>query len=251
MGQRFAGKTILVTGGNSGIGFATAKRIVSEGGKVIITGRDPQTLKQAQMELGPNAEAIQADVSRLSEIDSMYAQIKNKYGHIDGLFANAGIAKFNPVEAVSEAEYDQLFDVNVKGVFFTMQKAIPLLSKGSSVVVNASVAGSTGSATSTVYSATKAAVRSMARTFSGACLEKGIRFNVVSPGPIETPIWNRPGTIPGEAVAQTKQAVAEKVPLKRYGTVDEVTGPIVFLLSNESTYILGAELFVDGGSTQL
>lgn len=246
MAQRFEGKTILITGGNSGMGFATAKRVVQEGGKVIITGRDEKTLDQAKKELGVNADAIKADVSHLKEIDALMATIKAKYGKIDGLFANAGIAKFLPIEMVGEDHFDELFNTNVKGVFFTLQKSLPLLKPGSSVVINASVVASTGGTNSSVYASTKAAVRSMARTFSSAFVDRGIRFNVISPGPIETPIWNRAG-MPAEAIDATKKAIAEGVPMKRYGTVDEITAPIAFLLSSESSYMLGAEVLVDGG----
>jgi len=252
MAQRFEGKTVLITGGNSGMGFTTAKRIINEGGRVIITGRDPKTLDQAQKELGNKAEAIRADSSNLKDIDTLFAHIKQKYGHLDALFANAGIAKFGAIEEVTEKAFDTLFDVNVKGVFFTLQKAIPLLGPGSSVLLNASVAGSKGMASSSVYGATKAAVRSLARTFSGAFVDRGIRFNAISPGPIDTPIWSRPeGGIPAEAVAATKESIAEGNPMKRYGTTEEIAAAITFLLSSESSYILGAELFVDGGLTQL
>jgi NAD(P)-dependent dehydrogenase (short-subunit alcohol dehydrogenase family) len=252
LGKRFENKIVLITGGNSGMGFTTAKRIVDEGGQVIITGRDPESLKRAQAELGPKSEAIRADVSSLQEIDQLFSQIKTKYGRIDALFANAGIAIFNPVEDVTEEIFDNLFDVNVKGVYFTLQKAIPLMSAGAAVVLNASVVSSKGSATNSVYAATKAAVRSMARTFSASYALKGIRFNVISPGPIETPIWGREGGgIPAEALSGVKKAVAETTALKRYGTTDEIAPAVAFLLSSESTYIVGVELFVDGGYTQL
>jgi len=250
MASRFQNKIVLITGGNSGIGFAVAKQIVGEGGRVIITGRDQETLRRAQMELGPNAEAIQADVAKLPEISALFEKVKQKYGTLDGLFANAGIAKFGPIEQVTEEDFDSLFDTNVKGVFFTLQKAVPLMKAGSSVVLNASVAGSRGSATSSVYGATKAAVRSMARTFSGAFVDRGIRFNAVSPGPIETPIWSR-GSLPANAVDATKNAIAQSNPMKRYGNPEEVSAAVTFLLSSESSYVLGTELFVDGGANQL
>lgn len=243
MSFRFTNKIILITGGNSGIGFAVAKQVVREGGRVIITGRDPKTLQQAQQELGASAEAIRADVGNLNDISSLFERIKQEYGHLDGLFANAGIAKFSPIEQVTEADFDQLFNINVKGVFFTLQKAVPLLGEGSSVVLNASVAGSRGGAVVSVYGATKAAVRSLARTFSSAYISKGIRFNAVSPGPIETPIWNSAETM--------KATVAESNPMKRYGTAEEVAATVSFLLSSESSYVLGSELFVDGGANQL
>jgi NAD(P)-dependent dehydrogenase (short-subunit alcohol dehydrogenase family) len=251
MKNRFEGKTILVTGGNSGMGFATAKRIVQEGGRVVITGRDEKTLQAAERELGANAFAIRADVSDLKALDGLFATIKQKYGKIDGVFANAGIAKFTPLKQVTEAEYDSLFDINVKGLFFTVQKAIPLLNRGSAVVLNASVAASRGSDMMGIYSATKAAVRSLARSFSAAHLADGIRVNVVSPGPIETPIWSRSEGLAGEAVDATKKAIADGNPSKRYGTMEEIAAPVAFLLSEESSYIVGVELTVDGGANQI
>lgn len=251
MSQRFNGRTVLITGGNSGIGFATAKQIVQEGGKVIITGRDEKTLKAAKDELGANAEAIRADVGNLAEIDKLVGEIKQKYGQIHGLFANAGVAKFAPIDKVTEQDFDHLFDVNVKGLFFTLQKSIPLLADNSAVVLNASVAGSRGGAETSVYGATKAAVRSFARTFSSSYVKQGLRFNVVSPGPIETPIWGRDSGWPAAAVEATKQKMAESTPMKRNGTPEEVAAAVTFLLSPESSYILGAELFVDGGKNQI
>ncbi len=251
MGQRFNGKTVLITGGNSGIGFATAKQIVTEGGKVIITGRDAQTLKQAQQELGPAAEAFQADVGKLLEIEGLFAKIKQKHTRLDGVFANAGVAKFTPATQVTEEEFDTIFDINVKGVYFTLQKSLPFLGQGSSVVINSSVTGSQGGSAISVYGATKAAVRSFARTFSTEFVSQGIRFNVISPGPIETPIWSRPGSLAPEAVEATKKAIAEQNPMKRYGTPAEAAATVTFLLSSESSYTLGSELFVDGGLTQL
>src|SRR3954447_10675839 len=247
MEQRFTNKTILITGGNSGMGFSTAKRIVQEGGRVIITGRDAEALKKSQQELGEKAFAIQVEISDVSQIDRMAKTIAQKYGRIDGVFANAGIAKVLPPEQVTEKIFDELFNVNVKGVYFTLQRMIPLLNVGSAVVVNSSVAASRGGPTVSVYGATKAAVRSMARTFSSSTLPLGIRVNAVSPGPIETPIWSRPGGLPEE----TKKAFAEANPMKRYGTPEEVAGAVAFLLSSESSYIAGAELMVDGGFNQL
>lgn len=251
MAARFSNKTILVTGGNSGIGYAVAKQIINEGGKVIITGRDQESLRRAQMELGPNSEAIRSDSGNLKDITALFDQVKQKYGQLDGLFANAGVAKFAPIEMVTEEEFDSTFDVNVKGVFFTMQKAVPLLREGASVVLNASVVASRGGASNSVYAASKAAVRSMARTFSASYVSKGLRFNAVSPGPIETPIWSRQGGTPNGSAEGMKSTIAEANPMKRYGTPEEVSAVVTFLLSSESSYILGAELFVDGGANQL
>ncbi len=242
--SRFTNKVILVTGGNSGIGLSVATRLVSEGATVILTGRNRDTLNQAVTALGERAHGIVADITRVSEIERLYQQIGAKFGHLDGLFANAGIAIMEPLEAVTEEHVDALMDANIKGTFFTLQKSIPLLTKGAAIVINASVSDTKGSPFSSVYSATKAAVRSMARTFSGGLIERGVRVNAVSPGPIETPIWD--GFDPKRI-----EAMKQANPLKRYGKPEEVTGAVVFLLSDESTYIVGAELYVDGGLSQL
>ena len=242
--DRFENKVVLITGGNSGIGLAAAKRVVSEGGTVIITGRDGEKLKKAVQELGDKAHGIVADIAKLSDIEALYAQIKAQYGRLDGLFANAGIAVMEPIDKVTEATVDALLETNIKGTFFTLQKAIPLFSKGAGVVLNASVADTKGTPFMAVYGATKAAVRSMARTFSTHLLAQQVRVNVVSPGPIETPIW-------GGVDAAGIEARAQLVPSKRFGTTDEVAGAVAYLLSDESSYVIGAELYVDGGVSQL
>ncbi len=242
--DRFENKVVLITGGNSGIGLAAAKRVASEGGKVIVTGRDAEKLKKAVQEIGSNAQGIVADIAKLSDLDALYAEIKTKYGRLDGLFANAGVAIMEPLEQVTEKNVDTLMDTNFKGTFFTLQKAIPLFSKGAHVVLNASVADTKGSVPMAVYGATKAAVRSMARTFSAHLLPQEVRVNVVSPGPIETAIW---GGV--DAAGITARAAA--VPSKRFGTPEEVAGAVAYLLSDEASYIIGAELYVDGGVSQL
>jgi NAD(P)-dependent dehydrogenase (short-subunit alcohol dehydrogenase family) len=242
--DRFEGKIILITGGNSGIGLAAAKRLVLEGARVIVTGRDGDKLKKAVEGLGKNAEGIVADVSKLADIEALYAQIKTKYGKLDGLFANAGIAHIEPLEQVSEKHVDALMDTNVKGTFFTLQKAIPLFAPGAAVVLNASVADTKGNPAMAFYGATKAAVRSMARTFSTHLLAQRVRVNVVSPGPIETSIWDG---VDEAALDARKQLV----PSKRFGTAEEVAGAVAYLLSDESSYVIGAELYVDGGVSQL
>lgn len=242
--DRFEGKVILITGGNSGIGLATAKRIVAEGGTAIISGRDGEKLKKAEEQLGPMAYGIVADVSKLSDIEALYKEIKTEFGHLDGLFANAGIAIMEPLEQVTEEHIDAMMDTNIKGTFFTLQKAIPLFTQGAGVVLNASVAGTRATAPMALYGATKAAVRMLARTFSAHLLAQQVRVNVVSPGPIETPIWDAAG-VDGMA------ARAALVPSKRFGTAEEVAGAVAYLLSDESAYTIGAELYVDGGVSQL
>ncbi|BDA80553.1 oxidoreductase [Leptospira kobayashii] len=246
--MRFKDKVILITGGNSGIGLSTAKRLASEGAKVAITGRDKDALDKAVKELGSNSLGIVADVTKLEDLDRMYITIKEKYGKLDGIFANAGTAAFIPISDITEESYDQLMNTNVKGVYFTLQKAIPYLLPGSAIVLNASVVASKGNAGTSVYAATKAAVRSMARTFSGELSQKNIRVNVVSPGPIETPLWKRGMTpVPDEALAR----IAQGVPIKRFGTEEEIAASVAFLLSEDSTYIYGVELNVDGGTSQI
>lgn len=249
--ERFAGKVALITGGNSGIGRAVARRLAREGARVIISGRSRETLDAAVAELGPGTLAITADVSQLGDIERLFDAVRAATDRLDVLFINAGLATFAPVEQFDEAAYDQLMDVNVKGAFFTCQRALPLLVPGSAVVINSSVAGSTGSPLTSVYAATKAAVRSFARSFSAELVERGIRVNVVSPGPIETPIWERTGGVPAAMVPGLKERITQSHPMKRYGTVEEVAAAVTFLASDEASYILGAELFVDGGVGQL
>jgi len=250
MSERFKNKVAVVTGGNSGIGLATARAFVREGAKVAITGRSDATLKAAQKELGPDVLAIKADFSRVSEIATAMDRIKERFGRIDALFVNAGIGKFVPVEEVTEAFFDETMATNLKGAFFTVQKAIPLLSRGSAVVLNASVNAHLGMPGSTVYGATKAAVVNLAKTLSADLLQRGIRVNVVSPGPIATPILDRMG-FSEEETRQLKDRITEQVPLKRFGHPDEIAAAVLYLSSSESAYVVGTELVVDGGMIQL
>lgn len=240
------GKVAVVTGGNSGIGLATAKLFHAEGAKVAIAGRDQKTLDAAQKEIGGDALAVRADVAKLEDIDKLFKAVKEKFGKIDVLFANAGIAKFAPIEQSSEQFFDEQFDVNVKGMYFTIQKALPLLNDGASIILNSSVSGVKGQLTASVYAATKAAVRSFARTLTTELVDRGIRVNVVSPGPIATPIFGRTG-LPQEAIDDFSKHILSVVPMKRFGEADEVGKAVVFLASSDSSYISGQELFVDGG----
>lgn len=248
--QKFAGKIALVTGGNSGIGLATAQRFVAEGAFVFITGRRQAELAAAVQSLGNQAFGIQGDVSSLADLDRVVATIKEQKGRLDVLFANAGIAEFAPLEAVTEVHYDRQFDINVKGLFFTVQKALPLLPDGAAIVLMSSVVGVKGFAANSVYSATKAAIRSLARTLTADLQARRIRVNAISPGPIETPGLNSSLDTP-EQVAQFKAQMASAVPLGRVGDADEIAKAVVFLASDDSSFVTGAELFVDGGMAQV
>ena len=248
--QKLAGKIALITGGNSGIGLATAQRFVAEGAFVFITGRRQAELDAAVQALGSSAVGIQGDVSSLADLDRIATTIKTQKGRLDMLFANAGIAEFAPVEAVTEAQYDRQFDINVKGTFFTVQKALPLLADGAAIVLMASIVGSKGFEANSVYSATKAAIRSLARTLTSDLKTRRIRVNAISPGPIETPGLNSIIDSP-EQLAQFKAQMTSGVPMGRIGEADEIAKAVVFLASDDSSYVTGVELFVDGGMAQV
>ncbi len=243
-------KVAVITGGNSGIGLATAKAFVREGAKVALLGRDAETLDAAVSELGDAAIGVQGDVTNLGDLDRLFAAVKETYGKIDVLFVNAGVAQVRPLDQVDEAHFDLIFGVNVKGAYFTVQKALPLLADGASVVLNTSIANATGNANFSVYSASKAAVRSLARTLSADLVDRGIRVNAISPGPIETPIYGRLG-LPNEAIDEMADHFASQVPLKRFGSPDEIASGVLFLASSDSSFVLGHELVVDGGMSQL
>lgn len=250
MAKRFEGKTVVITGGNSGIGLATAKLFHAEGAKLAISGRDQKTLDEAVKTIGNGTLAVKADVSKLEDIDKLYAQVTAKFGKIDALFANAGIAKFAPAADSNEELFDETFDINVKGLFYTVQKALPLLNNNAGVVLNSSIVSSKGNPGSTVYSASKAAVRSFARTFAAELVDRGIRVNVVSPGPIKTPILEK-GGMPQAALDAFAENIKARIPMKRFGTPEEVGRAVLFLASDEASYITGVELNVDGGGGQI
>ncbi len=247
---RLSGKVAVVTGGNSGIGLATAQRFHEEGARVAISGRDQKTLDQAVNTIGGDVIALRADVAKLADLDRFYKTVVEKFGKIDVLFANAGIAKFAPISDSSEALFDETFDVNVKGVYFTIQKALPHLNEGASIIINSSVVNETGAAGASVYAATKAAVRSFARTLTTELVDRGIRVNVVSPGPITTPIFGRTG-LPKEQVDEFARDIVAKVPMKRFGKPEEVADTVLFLATPESSYITGVDINVDGGMGQV
>jgi NAD(P)-dependent dehydrogenase (short-subunit alcohol dehydrogenase family) len=247
---KLEGKTALVTGGNSGIGLATAKQFVNEGAYVFITGRRESELAAAVKQIGRNVTGVQGDVSNLDDLDRLFAQIKREKGKLDIVFANAGIAKYAPFGTISEELYDSIFNVNVKGLLFTVQKALPLLPDGASIILNASIVASKGLASNSVYSATKAAVRSFARTWTTDLKARRIRVNAVSPGATDTPgLSNLLAS--SETGQQRLKVIHNAVPLGRFGTPDEIAKAVVFLASDDSSYITGTELFVDGGFAQV
>jgi NAD(P)-dependent dehydrogenase (short-subunit alcohol dehydrogenase family) len=250
MSKKLEGKIALVTGGNSGIGLATAKRFFAEGAKVIITGRRKENLDAAVKEIGSDATGIQADASKLEDIDRVYAEIKKQYGRIDVLFVNAGGGEFATIDQVTEEHFDKTFNTNVKGLFFTVQKALPLIPAGGTIVLNASIVSIKGMPAFGVYSATKAAVRSFARTWTNELKDRQIRVNVVSPGPIDTPGVDGLAQ-DAEQAKQLKAGLASQVPLGRMGTADEIAKAVVFLASDDASYVAGVELFVDGGMVQV
>jgi NAD(P)-dependent dehydrogenase (short-subunit alcohol dehydrogenase family) len=247
---KLEGKIALVTGGNSGIGLATAKQFVNEGAYVFITGRRDPELAVAVKEIGRNVTGVQGDVSNLGDLDRLFAQIKQEKGKLDILFANAGVAKYAPLGTITEDLYDALFNINVKGLLFTVQKALSLLPDGASIILNASIVASKGLPANSVYSATKAAVRSFARTWTTDLKDRRIRVNAVSPGSTDTPGLNN--LLASADVGEERlRMISASVPLGRFGTPDEIAKAVVFLASDDSSYITGTELFVDGGFAQV
>src|SRR6266849_987959 len=247
---KLEGKIALITGGNGGIGLATAKRFVNEGAYVFVTGRRDPELAAAAKEIGRNVTGVQGDVSNLADLDRLFAQIKQEKGKLDIVFANAGVAKYAPFGEITEGLYDQIFSINVKGVLFTVQKALPLMPDGASIILNASIVGSKGLSANSVYSATKAAVRSFARTWTTDLKARRIRVNAVSPGPIDTPGLNDL-LASAETGEQRRKMITNIVPLGRFGTPEEIAKAVVFLASDDSSYVTGTELFVDGGFAQV
>jgi len=245
------GKVAVITGGNSGIGLATAERFAAEGAYIFITGRRQSELDAAVKQIGKNVTAVQGDVANLADLDRLFATVKRQKDHIDILFANAGTGEFAPLGAITEAHFDRTFDVNVKGLLFTVQKALPLLKDGSSIILNASIVSVTGPPAFSVYSASKAAVRSFARTFTTDLKDRKIRVNAVSPGVIPSPGYRNSLGMTEEQIEQYAESVVGKIPLGRTGTLDEVAKVVTFLASDESSYVTGIELFVDGGLAQI
>jgi NAD(P)-dependent dehydrogenase (short-subunit alcohol dehydrogenase family) len=242
-GKKLQGKVTVITGGTTGIGLATAKLFVKEGAYVFITGRRQKELDEAVKAIGNNVTGIQGDVAKLADLDRLYEAVEKK-GKIDVVFANAGVAEFAPMGKITEEHFDRLFDINVKGTLFTVQKALPLMNEGGSIVVNGSVASAKGTAAFGVYGATKAALRSFVRTWTSDLKDRHIRSNVVSPGPTDTPAIDGQ---PAEAIAR----IVSTIPMGRMGEPDEIAKAVLFLASDDSSFVTGIELFVDGGRGQI
>ena len=247
---KFDGKVAVITGGSTGIGLATARQFVAEGAYVFITGRRQKELDAAVKEISRNVTAVQGDVANLADLDRLYATIKQQKGYIDILFANAGLGEFAALGTVTEEHFDKTFNANVKGLLFSVQKALPLFHDGGSIILNASIAGSKGTPAFSVYSATKAAVRSFARSWTMDLKDRNIRVNAVSPGPIDTPIFNTLGATEKE-VTDIKEGFASHVPLGRIGASEDIANAVLFLASTDSSFVTGTELFVDGGMAQV
>ncbi len=244
------GKVAVITGGTSGIGLATAKRFAAEGAKVVVTGRRQAELDAAVKDIGGNAVGFRGDVAKLADLDRLYATVKEQHGRVDILFANAGGAEFAPLGQITEEHFDKAFNINVKGLLFSVQKALPLIPDGGSIILNASIVSIKGMEAFSVYSATKAAVRSFARTWTADLKARKIRVNAISPGPIETPALEGLGATP-EQTREIKAGMAASVPLGRLGQPDEIARAAVFLASDDASYVTGVELFVDGGMAQV
>jgi NAD(P)-dependent dehydrogenase (short-subunit alcohol dehydrogenase family) len=248
--QKLEGKIAVITGGSSGIGLASAKAFIKEGAKVVVVGRDEGSLRNAKKELGDNAFTFQADVSDIPSLDRLFAWVKKQFGRIDVLFANAGAAKFLPIQDINEDIYNEVIDINVKGTFFTVQKALPLMGGGGSIILTSSGVHSRSSPGGSIYAASKAAVRSLGRGFGAELAEKGIRVNVLTPGPVETPIFERMG-VPKDQLKHVYERLSNLTPIKRMARPEEMASVAVFLASEDSSFMIGSEVAADGGAAQL
>jgi NAD(P)-dependent dehydrogenase (short-subunit alcohol dehydrogenase family) len=248
MRRRFTDKVVLIIGGNSGIGLAAARGFAAEGAHVVITGRNPQTLESATRTIGGGALAIRADVADLNSHTDVVEAVRARHGRLDVLFVNAGGGPAALIEAVTEADWDATFAVNLKGMFFMIQRALPLLGSGTSIVLTSSLATSKTLPALSVYTAAKAGVTSLARTLGAELVTRGIRVNVVSPGPIDTPLLDRTPGLPPELVKQMRESIAQSNPMKRWGTVEEAASLVLFLASDDASFITGMDVVVDGGA---
>lgn len=250
MSKKLEGKVALITGGSSGIGLATAKLFQDHGAQVVVTGRSAGAIEDAKRELGNKALVLRSDTSKLREIEDLAEQIRSRFGRVDVLFVNAGIAKFGPIDQVDEALFDEIFNTNVKGAYFTIKSVLPLIPDGGAILLNASVAGRIGAPNISVYAATKAAVRSLGRTIAAEVAPRRIRVNTISPGPVSTPIFAKMGLAP-DAAAGLEKRLAEQTALKRAGQPEEIAKAALFLASDDASYIVGTEMLVDGGIADL
>ena len=247
MAGRLRGKRAVIVGGNSGIGLASAEAFVREGARLLITGRNPETLEAARVQAGGGTITVQCDITRMAEIDLLAAAAADAFSQVDVLFINAGGGRFTPIEQVTEQDYDELMAVNMKGVFFTLQKLLPLLPDGASVILTSSIGWLKGLATNSIYAASKAGVRALGRNAAAELVGRGIRVNVISPGPVETPIIARTPGLPPEAIPGMREQMIREIPMHRMGRPEEVATVAVFLASDESSFITGIDILVDGG----
>jgi len=248
--SRLKNKVAVITGGNSGIGLSTAKVFIEEGAKVVIFGRNQKTLDDAVETLGSNAIAVQGDVTSNDDLDKLFAAAKEKFGDVDIVFANAGVAEFHPIEAIDDDHFNKIFNINVNGKLKTVQRSLGVLSDKASIILTSSSANQKGVATTSVYSASKAAVRSLVRTLSAELMDRGIRVNAITPGAVSTPIFGRMG-LPEDMVQGLEDELASLAPLKRAARPREIAEAVAFLASDSSSYMIGSELIADGGLTQL
>lgn len=248
--SRFEDKVVVITGGNSGIGLAAAQQFAAEGARLVLFGRNEKTLNEAAATLPERTLTVQGDVSALSDLDRLFEETTAAYGKFDVLFVNAGIVGMGPIVQVDEAAFDQIMDINFKGAYFTIQKALPYMHDGGSIVLNSSINANIGMPGTSIYAASKAALTSLVRTLSAELVERGIRVNAVSPGPIETPIFGRLG-MTDEQIQGFAQQIQAQVPLGRFGKAQEIAKAVTFLASDDASFVLGEELIVDGGMSQL
>jgi NAD(P)-dependent dehydrogenase (short-subunit alcohol dehydrogenase family) len=251
MSNRFANKVALVIGGNSGIGRAAAKGYAEEGAQVVITGRDPKTLAQVEQEIGSAALAIRSDISDLASVDNVMQQVRERHGRIDVLFVNAGVGTFAPIPEVTPEVWDEVHNVNLRGCFFAAQKALPLMGKGGAIVFTGSIGSLLAAPGNAIYAAAKAGLRAVTRIFAVELVGKGIRVNMVSPGPTETPLINRNLGMDANAVDALRQMMIANTPMRRMGEPEEIARAVLFLSSDEASFITGVDLFVDGGVIEL
>ena len=248
--KRFEGKNVLVTGGNSGIGLAAALAFAKDGARVVITGRDQSTLEQAAAQIGNNVIALRNDAGRIADGIQLANLLRQQGVRLDAVFLNAGVTRLAPLEATEEEMWDFSFNTNVKGPYFLIKALVPLLNPGAAIVLNGSINAHIGMPNTSVYAASKAALISLAKTLSSELLSKGVRVNVISPGPIETPLYGRLG-LPADQLPGVAAGILAQIPLKRFGTADEIASAVLYLASTESAFIIGTELVADGGMSQL